>query len=282
LTILSLLSRPAHGDRELRDGLRRPFGGPRQITVVNPKGGAGKTVATLMLGLSFGQARGGNVLAWDNNETQGTLGMRAQLGDQHRRTVRDLLRDLHRFTQRNGGIAELADYLRGQEAAGFDVLASDEATTAGAMLTASAFRDLRDVLTRFYKLVIVDTGNNVRADNWRAAIDATDQLVVTVPARNDSAETAARMLDHLDLTDRRELVRRAIVVVTEAPQRLGANQMGVGLPFIETHFQARCRAVLRVPYDRHLDTGAPIRYQAIAASTRRPWLRVAAAVMTGL
>jgi len=157
----------------------------------------------------------------------------------------------------------------------FDVLASDEATAAGAMLTARAFRDLRDVITRFYKLIIVDTGNNVRADNWRAAIDATDQLIVTVPARNDSAETAARMLDHLDLTDRRELVRRAVVVVTEPPQR-------VDLRFIETHFQARCRAVLRVPYDRHLDSGAPITYRAIAANTRRSWLRAAAAVMTGL
>jgi len=113
MTILSLLSRPAHGDRELRDWLRRPLGGPRQVTVVNPKGGAGKTVATLMLGLTFGQARGGYVLAWDNNETQGTLGMRAQLRD-HQRTVRDLLRDLHRFTRGDGGIAELADYLRGR------------------------------------------------------------------------------------------------------------------------------------------------------------------------
>jgi len=76
-----------------------PSAGLRQITVVNPKGGAGKTIATLMLGLTFGQTRGGFVLAWDNNETQGTLGMRAQ-PDVHARTVRDLLRDLERFQRR--------------------------------------------------------------------------------------------------------------------------------------------------------------------------------------
>jgi MinD-like ATPase involved in chromosome partitioning or flagellar assembly len=280
MTIVSLLSRPAHGDRQLRDWLRRPLSGPRQITVVNPKGGTGKTVATLMLGLTFGRARGGQVLAWDNNETQGTLGLRAEPGD-HERTVRDLLRDLHRFTSREGGSAVFNDYVRGQAAARFDVLASDEAAAVDAMLTARAFRDLRDVITRFYKLIIVDTGNNVRADNWRAAIDATDQLVVTVRSRHESAETAARMLDHLDLTDRRELVRRAVIVVTEAPQRGGPEHAG-DLRFIETHFQARCRAVLRVPYDRHLDSGASIRHQAIAASSRRSWLRVAAAVMTGL
>ncbi len=234
-----------------------------------------------MLGLTCGQARGGYVLAWDNNETQGTLGMRAQCGH-HQRTVRDLLPQLHHFTSGRGGIAELASYLREQEAAGFDVLASDEATTVGGMLTARAFRDLRDVITRFYKLVIVDTGNNVRAEIWRAATDATDQLVVTVPSRSDAAETAARTLDHLDLTDRRELVRRAIVVVTETPQRIGASRAGADLRLIETHFQARCRAVLRVPYDRHLDSGSPITYQALATATRRSWLRVAAAVMTGL
>ncbi|HEX6873740.1 MAG TPA: chromosome partitioning protein, partial [Micromonosporaceae bacterium] len=71
--------RPNRRERERRvnvAAVRRSFGGLRQVTVVNPKGGAGKTVATLMLGLTFGQTRGGFVLAWDNNETQGTLGMR--------------------------------------------------------------------------------------------------------------------------------------------------------------------------------------------------------------
>src|SRR5262249_44964311 len=43
--------RPSRDERERRDAVsavRRAFGGLRQITVVNPKGGAGKTVATLM------------------------------------------------------------------------------------------------------------------------------------------------------------------------------------------------------------------------------------------
>ena len=79
--------------------VRRNFGGLRQVTVVNPKGGAGKTVAILLLAMTFGQKRGGYVLAWDNNETQGTLGMRAQQ-DFHSRTVRDLLRDLGQFQGR--------------------------------------------------------------------------------------------------------------------------------------------------------------------------------------
>jgi MinD-like ATPase involved in chromosome partitioning or flagellar assembly len=271
--------RPGRLERERRDALariRRAFGGLRQVTVVNPKGGAGKTVATLMLGLAFGQSRGGFILAWDNNETQGTLGMRAQ-PDLHSRTVRDLLRDLDRFGDGGGRVGELAAYVRAQEEAMFDVLASDEAATAGEMMGARAFREIREVVGRFYKLLLVDTGNNVRAENWQAAIDATDQLVITMSARNDSAETAARLLDHLDQTGRRELVRRAVTVVTMPPHRKEVNPRPV-----ERHFGARCRVVLRVPYDKHLDAGATMRYSAISSESRHAWLRVAAAVADGL
>jgi MinD-like ATPase involved in chromosome partitioning or flagellar assembly len=271
--------RPNRREQEGRahlSAIRRAFGGLRQITVVNPKGGAGKTVATLMLGLTFGQTRGGFVLAWDNNETQGTLGMRAQ-PDVHGRTVRDLLHDLDRFGGGSGRIGELAAYVRAQEEAAFDVLASDEAATAGEMLTANAFREIRDVVGRFYKLILVDTGNNVRAENWQAAVDATDQLVITMSARNDSAETAARLLDHLEQTGRKELVRRAITVVTMPLHRKDVNPRA-----IERHFDQRCRQVIRVPYDRHLDSGAPVRFAALSPESRRAWLRVAAAVADGL
>jgi MinD-like ATPase involved in chromosome partitioning or flagellar assembly len=271
--------RPSQDEDDLRTALtdvRRNFGGLRQVTVVNPKGGAGKTVATLMLGLAFGRSRGGFVLTWDNNETQGTLGMRAQ-PDPHGRTVRDLLRDLDRFRGGAGRIGELAAYVRTQDDAMFDVLASDEAATAGEMLTARAFRDLREVVGRFYKLIIVDTGNNVRAENWQAALDATDQLVITMSTRNDSAETAARLLDHLEQTGRRELVRRAVTVLTMPPTRDESHPARV-----ERHFTARCRAVLRVPYDRHLDAGDPVDYRSVSPDSRAAWLRAAASIANGL
>ncbi|GAB3226349.1 hypothetical protein GCM10027447_16450 [Glycomyces halotolerans] len=256
--------------------VRRNFGGLRQITVVNPKGGAGKTVAVLMLALTFGRHRGGYVLAWDNNETQGTLGMRAQQ-DFHVRTVRDLLRDLDHFKGPTGRVGDLSQYVRAQGGAMFDVLASDESATAGEMLTAHAFGDLREAVSRFYKLIVVDTGNNVRAANWQAAIDATDQLVVTMSARNDSAETAARMLDHLEQTGRRELVRGAVSVVS-----MPAHRKDVDLPAVQRHFAARTRAVLLAPYEKLLDSGEPIRYDALSKASLAAWLRIGSAVAEGL
>jgi MinD-like ATPase involved in chromosome partitioning or flagellar assembly len=277
---LGLVKMPPGGrEREINlmiDTVRRNFGGLRQVTVVNPKGGAGKTVAVLLLAMTFGQKRGGYVLAWDNNETQGTLGMRAQQ-DFHSRTVRDLLRDLEHFSGPHGRVGDLSQYVRAQGEGMFDVLASDESATAGEMLTSTAFADIREVVSRFYKLIMVDTGNNVRAANWQAAIDATDQLVVTMSARNDSAETAARMLDHLEQTGRQRLVRQAVTVVSMPPSR-----KDIDLPPIQRHFAARTRAVLLAPYERLIDTGEPLRYGLLTASTREAWLRVAAAVAEGL
>jgi len=256
--------------------VRRNFGGLRQVTVVNPKGGAGKTVAVLMTAMTFGQQRGGYVLSWDNNETQGTLGMRAQQ-DFHARTVRDLLDDLEAFRRAGGRVGDLSSYVRSQGEAMFDVLASDESATAGEMLTARAFADLREVVSRFYKLIIVDTGNNVRAENWQAAIDQTDQLIVTMSARGDSAETAARMLDHLEQTGRDQLVRQAVSVIS-----MPASRKGLDLPAIQQHFTARTRAVLIAPYEPLLDSGEPIRYHGLSSRSRTAWLRIASAVAEGL
>ncbi|MFI7609077.1 chromosome partitioning protein [Micromonospora sp. NPDC049366] len=256
--------------------VRRNFGGLRQVTVVNPKGGAGKTVAILLLAMTFGQKRGGYVLAWDNNETQGTLGMRAQQ-DFHSRTVRDMLRDLGQFHGAHGRVGDLSQYVRSQGEGMFDVLASDESATGGEMLTAAAFAEIREVVSRFYKLIFVDTGNNVRAQNWQAAMDATDQLVVTMSARNDSAETAARMLDHLEQSGRQRLVRQAVTVVSMPPSR-----KEIDLPAIQEHFAARTRAVLLAPYERLIDSGEPIRYGALSSATRDAWLKIAAAVAEGL
>ncbi len=270
---------PGQREQELRrqtDLVRRNFGGLRQITIVNPKGGAGKTCAVLLLAMTFGRKRGGYVLAWDNNETQGTLGMRSQQ-DFHSRTVRDLLRDLPQFQGVNSRVGDLSQYVRAQGDGMFEVLASDESATAGEMLTADAFAEIREVVSRFYKLIMVDTGTNVRAENWQAAIDATDQLVVTMSARNDSAETAARMLDHLEQTGRQRLVRQAVTIVSLPPSRKELD-----IPAIERHFAARTRAVLIAPYERMLDSGEPIDYARLSSESQDAWLSIAAAVAEGL
>jgi hypothetical protein len=108
-------------------------------------------------------------------------------------------------------------------------------------------------------------------------MDATDQLVITMSARNDSAETAARMLDHLEQSGRQRLVRQAISIVSMPPTR-----KDIDLPAIQRHFAARTRAVLISPYEKLIDSGEPLRYGQLSADTRHAWLKIAAAVAEGL
>lgn len=64
--------------------------GPRTIAIVNGKGGAGKTPTTVLLSAVFARYGGAGVLAWDNNQTRGTLGWRTEQGP-HEATLLELL-----------------------------------------------------------------------------------------------------------------------------------------------------------------------------------------------
>ena len=106
--------------------IQQDFDGPRTIAFINPKGGAAKTTGVLAAGYTFGTVRGGGVVAWDNNETRGTLGIRGTRST-HRNTTRELLEDLERFTDvYQSRIGDLGAFVRSQGDAHFDVLASDE------------------------------------------------------------------------------------------------------------------------------------------------------------
>jgi len=272
--------KPTRVEQITRDSItdiRRSIAGLRQITFTNPKGGSGKTTAALLTSMTLGQLRGGYVLAWDNNETQGTLGVRARRDD-HANTVRDLIADLPAFSGPVAGrVGDLVKYIRTQGDAMFDVLASDEQAEAGEMMTAAAFQAVREVVGRFYKIICVDTGNNVRAANWAASIDSTDQLVVTASVRWESAYSASRMLDYLEQSGRSDLVSNAVTVLT-----MPASMKGLNVSQVETHFGVRTREVLRVPFDAQLDNGDEIPYAKLHPATRLAWLQIGAAITRGL
>ena len=73
--------------------LRRNLGGPRVLAFANPKGGVHKTTATVLAAATIGSVRGRGVLAWDDNELRGTLGLRAGSA-RHARTIRHLISEL--------------------------------------------------------------------------------------------------------------------------------------------------------------------------------------------
>lgn len=257
--------------------VRRELDGPRTIVVVNPKGGAHKTTATLLLAATFGTHRGGYTLAWDNNETRGTLGWRSRHAG-HTRTAVDLLSDLARFEDPSlVRVGDLDAYVRAQPAR-FDVLASDEDAASAASIDADAFRALHGTLSRFYRIMVVDTGNNMRASNWQAALEVADQVVLVTTVREDTAQSAAWAADALRATGHEDAVRNAVTVLAD-PAVERDRELGERL---HDHFGRLTRAVVDVPYDPALVAGGPLDVDALAPRTLEAWLRVTATVARGL
>lgn len=264
--------------RDAIERVARSLSGPRTIVVINPKGGAHKTTSTMLLSATFGIHRGGSVLAWDNNETRGTLGWRAQPA-RHQNTAVDLLRDLDRFNDiRNARVGDLDNYVRAQNPTQFHVLASDEDAAASSTIDAAAFENLHQTLSRFYRVIVVDTGNNMRASNWEAALAAADQVVIVSTIREDTANSAAWLVDGLYEKGHEDKVRNAVTVLA-SPSKVADPQL---VRRLDSHFRSLTRAVHHVPHDDALVDGGTLNFDALSPATREAWLQVTATVADGL
>lgn len=256
----------------------RGFAHTQTVVVANPKGGAGKTPVTLLLSATFGSFRGGYVLAWDNNETRGTLGLRAEAGASHGAgTVTGLLGDIDYFLSPEASVGRLGRYIRPQSAY-FDVLASNDAPGRMEMVDGEAFSRLHMALSRFYRLMVVDTGNNVRAANWSAAVSAANCLVVPTTVQADVADTGLWMLEHLQRIGRGDLVRQAVVVASCADPVVDQALLAQ----IARRYGDMVREVVVVPFDRAIQPGTRMSYRALSVSTRRALLRAAVAAVDSL
>jgi MinD-like ATPase involved in chromosome partitioning or flagellar assembly len=273
---------PARGRAERRhdddrSSVQREFDGPRTIVFLNPKGGAAKTTSVLAAGYTFGTVRGGGVVAWDNNETRGTLGLRAVRGNHHN-TTRELLDDLDRFATADARIGDLASFVRSQGDAHFDVLASDERPGVTGIIHAQDFTDVHRLLERFYRLILVDTGNNMRAENWLAAAEAADLLVVTSTVREDTGYSGLWMLDALHDAGYPNLKYRTVTVLSDPSDRVDGDLVH---DLVEVYGQ-RTRAVHRVPFDPALVSGSVLPYGELSRATTRAWLSVCASMAAAL
>jgi MinD-like ATPase involved in chromosome partitioning or flagellar assembly len=257
-----------------RQQIQRDFDGPRTIVFINPKGGAAKTTGVLAAGHTFGTVRGGGVVAWDNNETRGTLGIRGTRST-HRNTTRELLDDLERFSDvYQSRIGDLGAFVRSQGDAHFDVLASDERPDVTGMIRAEDFMAVHRLLQRFYRVVLVDTGNNMRAENWLAAAETADLLVVTSTIREDTGYSGLWMLDALQDAGYQDLKRKTMTVLSD-PSPIVDTALAHDLTQV---YEQRTRGVYRVPYDPVLVSGSVIPYAQLSQETNRSWLTACAAM----
>ncbi|HWM74700.1 MAG TPA: hypothetical protein VNQ53_13205 [Nocardioides sp.] len=277
------LIKPQMGPKEethelARHAIQKDFDGPRTIAFINPKGGAAKTTGVLAAGYTFGTVRGGGVVAWDNNETRGTLGIRGTRSS-HRNTTRELLEDLGRFKDvYQSRIGDLGAFVRSQGDAHFDVLASDERPDVTGMIRADDFKEVHALLERFYRVLLVDTGNNMRAENWLAAAEAADLLVVTSTVREDTGYSGLWMLDALQDAGYADLKRKTISVISDPSPQVD-DKLAHDLVQV---YEQRTRAVYRVPYDPILVSGSVVPYAQLSEGTRESWLRACAGMAEAL
>ncbi|MBF4615913.1 ParA family protein [Curtobacterium sp. VKM Ac-1376] len=255
--------------------------GPRTIMLANGKGGAGKTLATVCLSTVLTRHSGAATVAWDNNQTRGTLGWSTEAA-RHDASVLDLLPEIDRLLGTEARSADMAEYVHHQTRDRYDVLKSKpDILAAEQRFGAETVDRVHKVLAKFYRLVLIDSGNDETDPMWLAGLDRTDQLVVPTTTDDKWCESAALLLEQLvDAGGRyRELAENAVVIVgvetsdvkpekvTEQVRRFKGAGLG--------------RDVLTIPYDAGLKARI-INFDALQESTKLAWLAAGAAVAKGL
>ncbi|WP_323959170.1 ATPase [Arthrobacter sp. JZ12] len=253
--------------------------GPRTISVVNGKGGANKTPTTVMLAAVFARNGGGPVLAWDNNETRGTLGWRTEQGP-HNSSVMDLLPQTSQLLAPSAQSALLARYVHHQTEDKYDVLRSKPDVLASEQkITSADFDSLHEVASKYFRLNVVDSGNDETAERWLRMIHHTDQLVIATTTLEEHAEAGALLLEALRARGGKyaELSENAVVIVSQSDK----NGTPAQAKEIADGFAQLARRAVTIPYDVALLKGR-IRWGALKPRTQAAWLAAAAAVADGL
>lgn len=251
--------------------------GPRTIAVLNGKGGAGKTPTAILLASYFARLGSGSVVAADGNVTRGTLGWRTEQGP-HSATILDMVPEIDRLMDpaaRNGDVAAFTHH---QTIDQFDVLRSNPLLLSTEQKLAPIQLDgIQRVLTRYYRMIIWDTGNDEGDALWLQIVSHADQIVIATTTRADHAEAGRILLEGLAARDQRgnQLAHNAVVVVSQADKE---ERQACALV---DGFSNLARTVVTIPYDPAMREQW-LRSDNLAPATRAAWLHAAAAVAAGL
>jgi MinD-like ATPase involved in chromosome partitioning or flagellar assembly len=250
--------------------VQQPLRGCHRIAVLSLKGGVGKTTVTATLGATLASVRGDRVIAVDANPDRGTLSQKVPL--ETPATVRHLLRDAE-------GIEAYSD-VRAYTSQGdsrLEVLASESDPAVSEAFSSEDYTRTLEVLERFYSLVLTDCGTGLMHSAMAAVLAKADALIVISSGSVDGARSASATLDWLDAHGHQEMVRNSVAVINAVRPRSGKVDMSK----VVDHFNRRCRAVLQVPFDPHLEEGAEISLDRLKPQTREALLELAAVIASG-
>ena len=242
-----------------RARLRLP--GPRKVVVLGCTSGAGQTVTALMTARLLASLRAVPVAALDLNPGIGSLTQRAQPASAW--TVRDLL----------GGTIPAPQGGRPASptgSPGVEVISAgaDPASVKG--LDERDFGRIGDRLAARYQISLVDPGASAVA----RVLAIADQLILVAPASGDAPRAVSMTLEWVAAHDHGGLAAGAVMVIN--------GVSGRSMPHVEQAeaiAAARCRAVVRVPWEDQLGAdGGP----CAGAGTLRLPARLALTALAGL
>jgi MinD-like ATPase involved in chromosome partitioning or flagellar assembly len=258
--------------RELTGRVRAPVaGGHHRVAVLSLKGGVGKTTATVGLGSTLASLRGDRVIAVDGNPDRGTLSDKVRL--ETPATIRDLLNERSLVTR----YADVRAYTS-QASSRLEILASDRDPGVSVAFSADDYRAVTGVLEHYYSICITDCGTGLLHSAMAGILELADQIVLVSSPSVDGARSASATLDWLEAHGYADLVRGGVVVLSAIRRR---SKSTVDLDRLEQHFAARSRAVVRVPYDPHLEEGAEVELEMLNEETADAYLVLAALVADG-
>jgi MinD-like ATPase involved in chromosome partitioning or flagellar assembly len=246
-------------------------GGHHRVAVLSLKGGVGKTTTAVGLGATLASLRGDRVIAVDANPDRGTLSDKLRL--ETAATVRDLLNERAQI-QRYADVRAFTT----QAPSRLEVLASDRDPTVSVAFSEADYLDVAAVLEHYYSICITDCGTGLLHSAMAGVLRLADQIVLVSSPSVDGARSASATLDWLAAHNYGKLVRGGVVVLSAVrPQ----GKTTVDITRLEQHFAARCRAVLRIPYDPHLAEGAEVDLGQLSKHTADAYLALAAEVGDG-
>lgn len=258
--------------RELTARVRTPVaGGHHRVAVVSLKGGVGKTTTAVCLGATLASLRGDRVVAMDANPDRGTLSDKVRL--ETAATVRDLLN--HRDAIRR--YADVRQFTS-QAPSRLEILASDRDPGVSIAFSAEDYREVSRVLEDFYSVTITDCGTGLLHSAMSGILELADHIILVSSPSVDGARSASATLDWLEAHQYTDLVRTAVVVLSTIRPR---SKSTIDLNRLEAHFASRCREVVRIPYDAHLEEGAEVDLELMATATQDAFLALAATVADG-
>src|SRR5262249_31582987 len=132
------------------------------------------------------------------------------------------------------------------------------------------YRVATGILEQFYNLILTDCGTGLLHSAMVGVLGLADSLIVVSSASLDGARSASATLDWLAHHGYADLVRRSVAVISTVHPG-GGN---VDVSKLEEHFASRCRAVVRIPFDPHLEEGAVIELDDLAPETYEAYLRL--------